>query len=186
MSAYKRDREWSEQFIPSIKRIVGPRLLVAADHRRDTRQATDLLIFTARDMRIAARVRRPGYAEKYPWQFTIRSKRDTETRTELAKVCAGFGDWMFYGHADKSEHDLERWFLIDLHEWRFWREKRLAGFQDPTRCGTGRNSDGTYFAWYDLSSLPRNHCRMVLGASHPVPFRYGTRPTVTGSIGDHR
>jgi hypothetical protein len=181
MSAYVRDRAWSERFIPDIKNIVGPRLLVAADHHRDTKQATDLLIFVARDMRIAARVRRPGIADRYPWDFTIRAKRDTGAETELAKIVAGFGDWMFYGHADDAECSISRWLLIDLHRWRTWREIRRIGFPDPTLCGATPNGDGTYFAWYDVRTFPRDFGNIVIASSHALPSRrYGSNPTFTG------
>jgi hypothetical protein len=193
MSPYKRDREWSEQFIPSIKHIVGPRLLVAADHRRDTRQATDLLIFTARDMRIAARVRRPGYAERYPWDFTIRAKRDSGAETELSKIAKDFGDWMFYGHAAESG-DLCRWMIVSLHVWRwFWRVKDLRHHPD-SRPGVRRvkwsmrtnkrpdgRPDGTHLACFNAATFAPYFRGLVIASSHALPEpSYGAHPTTAG------
>ncbi|MFD1158921.1 hypothetical protein [Roseovarius aestuarii] len=50
----------SRLFLPQIKRIVGCHLLETEPDPLDWHQATDLLMLDARDMRIAARVRRPG------------------------------------------------------------------------------------------------------------------------------
>jgi len=92
MSEYQDDRRWSEQFIPEIKRIVGPQLLVVTPDEIDCTQAADLMVFTARDMKIAARIRRHGFAEKYGNEFTIRSKRTNSAVTELAKIVKDWGE----------------------------------------------------------------------------------------------
>jgi hypothetical protein len=59
MTAYRRDRAWSDAFIPAIKKIVGPYLLEPSSFEIDAQQATDLIVLLARDLRIAARVRLP-------------------------------------------------------------------------------------------------------------------------------
>ena len=91
---YVEDREWSDLYIPAVKQIVGPLLLEETSFEVDTNQAADLIVMKARDMMIAARVRRPGYAERYPWEFTIRSYRDNGTKTEMQKIVDGFGDYV--------------------------------------------------------------------------------------------
>lgn len=82
---YDINRQWSDRFLPQIKSIVGCHLLEAAPDLLDMRHATDLLMLDARDMRIAARVRRPGYSHRYPHQFTIRSRLPSGAETELSK-----------------------------------------------------------------------------------------------------
>lgn len=86
MGEYSFDRKWSDVMIPQIKRLVGPKLLEESSFENDAQQATDLMILNARDKRIAARVRRPGYADRYPYEFTIRSHRDSGSKTELEKL----------------------------------------------------------------------------------------------------
>lgn len=108
MAAYESDRRWSDKFIPAIKQIVGPRLLSVTPDEIDCKQAADLMVFTARDMKIAARVRRPGFADKYPYEFTIRARRDSGAETELSKIVNGWGDWLFYGHADAEDERKRR------------------------------------------------------------------------------
>ena len=115
---YDINRRWSDRFLPHIKQIVGGYLLEAAPDPIDWHQATDLLMLDARDMRIAARVRRPGYATQYPHQFTIRSRLPSGAQTELSKIVNGKGDWLFYGHANASQTAIESWYLIDLNAFR--------------------------------------------------------------------
>lgn len=118
MTLYDIDRRWSDRFIPEIQQKVGPMLLVASPFEIDAKEASDLIVLKARDMRIAARVRRPGYAEKYRYQFTVRSRRNNGAKTEMRKLIEGFADWMFYGHSDAEEKRLAEWMLIDLNVWR--------------------------------------------------------------------
>lgn len=153
MSAYSSDRSWSDRFIPEIKRIVGPLLMDATPDEIDQTQAADLMVFTARDMRIAARVRRPGFADRYLYEFTIRARRDSGAETELSKIVNGWGDWLFYGHSDQAETGFALWWLIDLHAFRAGLIRQTTnGF--PIRCGDKPNGDGTFFKWFDVRSFP--------------------------------
>ena len=98
MPSYRNDRSFSDLFIPEIKQIVGPRLLVESTFEVDTKQAEDLTVLLVDNKSIAARVRRPGFLQ-YCHEFTIRSHRDSGAVTELAKIYDGWGEWMFYAHA---------------------------------------------------------------------------------------
>lgn len=163
--AYRGDREWSDTMIPQIKRIVGFYLLEPAAFELDAKEATDLMVLTARDMRIAARVRRPGYSDKYPYEITVRARRDSGAETELSKIVNGWGDWLFYGHADLNEF-IHRWWLVDLSAFR----AGLIRARDTIRCGDKPNGDGTYFKFFDLRSFPE-HPPILVGGSHPLSAR---------------
>ena len=115
---YSINRHWSDRFIPEICRIVGAHLLEVAPEPLDLHHATDLMSFLGRDLRIAARVRRHGYAGRYPYDFTIRSRVGSGATTELAKIVNGEGDWLFYGHANAAETGFDLWWLIDLRAFR--------------------------------------------------------------------
>lgn len=201
MSAYRRDRDFTELFVADIRSIVGPRLMVSANHERDCREATDFLVLIARDVRIAARMRRHKalrggavYAEKYPWDITMRAKRDTGAETELSKIAKGFGDWMFYGHATPDEKGVARWMIVDLHVWRSWWEcqrlcpelsiSRKTAWGMRPNIGASGKPDGTHLAWFNAASFsPYAFGGLLIDASHPIPngrFPYGTRPTSTG------
>lgn len=150
MSGFRHDFEWQEQFLPAIRAVVGPLLLEPAPLDIDMREATDLLVLRARDMRIGCRMRRPGYVDRYPFEFTIRAKRDSGASTELSKVMDGWGDWLFYGHAGEQHGLIDRWMLIDLHAWRSHaiRSKCTAG--NPQRQSNG---DGTHFVAFDVRAF---------------------------------
>jgi hypothetical protein len=51
--AYREDRAKSDALIPAIKSIVGPHPLAPAELALDAKEATDLIVFHARDMRVA-------------------------------------------------------------------------------------------------------------------------------------
>lgn len=100
---YQRDRAFTEKWIPEIQRIIGSLLVRPAPFHLDVKQATDLIVMNVGPLKIAARVRRPGYfLPHYRKQFTIRSHRDTGAETELSKIEKGFGDWFFYGFGDEQ------------------------------------------------------------------------------------
>jgi len=159
--AYQTDRQWSDQFIPEIRRVVGPHLLEPSTLDCDRSEATDLIVLTAKDMRIAARVRRHGFAVQYPYEFTIRSSRPSGVKTELKKITEGWGDWLFYGHqAEPNSRVIHPWWIIDLHAWRdqmIW-SKRSAG--SPKEM---KNRDGVGFHVFDI----RNFDPSILIAHSP-------------------
>ncbi len=154
MSFYNANRHWSDQILHEIKSIVGGHILQAAPDPLDHFQATDLLMLDAKDMRIAARVRRHGYASRYPHQFTIRANLPTGAETELSKIVNGHGDWMFYGHAGPDGQSINAWWLIDLRAFRaaLIRHRTAGAF---LHMGDKRNADGTCFKWFDIRSFPK-------------------------------
>ncbi|PYF12020.1 hypothetical protein C8J30_102335 [Rhodobacter viridis] len=150
---YSINRQWSDQYLPAIRRIVGAHLLRAAPDWLDMRHATDLMMLDGRDIRVAARVRRPGYAARYPFDFTLRSQVASGAMTELEKVVNGEGDWLFYGHAGDDGVSLDLWWLIDLRAFRAALIRHaMNGY--PLRCGNKANTDGTWFKWFDIRSFP--------------------------------
>lgn len=164
--SYKTDRSWSDQFIPTMRQIIGPHLLEPSSVELDTTQAADLVVFRARNVTIACRVRRHGYADRYPFQFTIRSARDSGARTELEKFTDGWGDWMFYGHAAEGGPTIERWWLLDLAAWRAALIRDRRALRPEVRS----NGDGTHFVAFDIRNFkPSVGCKpLVIAASHPL------------------
>lgn len=153
--SWTADKSWADAYMPAVRQIVGPLLLVDAPLERDQREATDLIVLRARDMTIGVRVRRPGYAGRFPGQFTIRAQRDSGAETELRKIVSGWGDWLFYGHAGQRGA-LDEWLLVDLHALRaaFIRDPSLLHTMDGRRSGKCSNGDGTHFVWLQAGSLP--------------------------------
>jgi hypothetical protein len=168
---YDEDREWSDRYITAVGEIVGPYLLVPAPVERDRKEATDLIVIKARDMTIAARVRRSGYAEKYPRQFTLRCGRPSGTKTELSKIVDGWADWMFYGHASsRNDGSISDWMLIDLTALRaaFVRYPNILHPPYQQGCGMETNRDGTTFRYFDVRYLPKS---VVMNSSWDVSER---------------
>lgn len=161
-------RNWSQQFIPELSKIVGPFLLRPTTYHHDAKEATDLIMLNARDLRIACRVRREGYADRYPHDFTIRASNDTQYPTELEKIIKGFGDWMIYAH-EGTGGTLARWFIIDLDVFR--AELIQDGYRDDRLLHRGaipmENPDGSSFFAFDVRRLPPNG---IIGSSHEIPF----------------
>lgn len=169
--SYAADRAWSDQYLTAIRQIIGPHLLVPSSLEVDTQQASDLVVLRGRDMTIACRVRRHGYADRYPWDVTLRAKRDSGARTELEKIVEGWADWMFYGHAAQGAGQLDRWFLLDLHQWRreMIREGLRTNFNmQPELRGAickKSNGDGTHFVTFDVRRFPPT---LVIASSHAI------------------
>jgi hypothetical protein len=130
----------------------------------DTKQAADLIVLNAENLSIACRVRRYGFHDRYPNQFTIRSKRESGARTELEKIINGFADWMFYGHADQDgSANIPHWWLLDLTAWRSHMIRRN---KQSIKYGQQKNGDGTEFVWFDISSF-QGEPKLVIASSSP-------------------
>jgi hypothetical protein len=161
--SYVDDRSWSDKYLPFVKRIIGPLLLEPAALEEDNLRATDLIILKARDLRIACRIRRPGYAERYPFDFTIRCQRDSGAETEMAKLVNGFGDWFFYGHAASECFGIDRYMVVDLAAWRAHLIRR--GWKLGKKSSNG---DGTHFMAFDVRDFA-GQPKLLVAASEAIP-----------------
>jgi hypothetical protein len=173
MNGYEHDRAFSDGYIPELRRIIGPHLLVPSSLEQDRHAAADLVVLRARDLTAACRIRRPGYADQYPNQFTLRYLREKGTKTEFGKIVDGWGDWMFYGHATGRGLDIAPWWLLDLHAFRshLIRQSRRA-----IVCEDMSNHDGTWFRAFRIGSFPASP-RLVIAQSEAVivPNELATR-----------
>lgn len=113
---------WSKLWIPQMRKIIGPHLLRESSFEEDTKQATDLIVLKAQGLRIACRLRTPGYAADYGEEITMTCRRESGAACEWHKMILGdWGDWFFYGHATHqtpSVGDVRPYFLIDLAKAR--------------------------------------------------------------------
>lgn len=160
---YRHDRAWSDQFLPRMRELIGAYLLQPSDFETDAKEATDLILLKAGNLDVACRIRRPGYAERYPWEFTIRLERDSGAMTEYEKIASGFADWFFYGHAAADGTGISRWFLIDLRAFR----AHLILHREKIQTGTKPNDDGTWFKWFDIRSFPKSP-PLLIASSVPI------------------
>src|SRR5262249_30016068 len=130
---YLEDREYADFYLPQqmeiIARVAALYNLQIADYQQDTEESSDLVWLSGpNNHRIALRVRRPGYYQKFGLRdFTVRFLRyDTGAKTEHQKFLEGMGDWFGYFHVSKND-ELEHWLVIDLQGWRCW----LKTISDP-------------------------------------------------------
>lgn len=145
---YTEDRKWSDIYINQAKAILGWNSWRISSFEQDTKRAFDLVLDTSKT-RAAIRLRRHGVYDRYPHEFTIRSKRDTKATTEYEKIMKGFGDIMLYGHLSK-DGKIEHYFLIDLDVFRDSICSKNIEFQGKS------NGDGTHFHAYDVRNFPKN------------------------------
>ena len=154
MKDWEKDKRWSDKYFPEIKRALGEYLICEpTDFNEDRDRNTDLTVFDIRAVRIACRIRKEAYREKYGHEFTIRSGRPTGRETELAKIIRGWGDYLFYGFAD--EHRLIQWLIGDLNAFRIWHSRELARNKGALPGVSHSNFDGSSdFISYDKDIIP--------------------------------
>ncbi len=167
MSSYEEQRATSDKYLPAAKRIVGQYLLDAAPDEIDWKEATDLWVVKARDMRIAVRIRESDYVKKYKYEFTLRSHLPSGTTTELEKIVNGWGDWMFYGFQSEN-FNVDPWWLIDLDAFRAALIRKGMNNSSQPTYGAGSNKDGTRFKYFDLRTFPE-HPPILIAGSEQLP-----------------
>lgn len=150
---WQRDKAWSDNFLPEIKSILGRHLIGEAPEVEDQQRNTDLIVLRMEAVRIGCRVRSFDYWLRYPDEFTVRAGRPSGVDTELAKIVSGWGDYFFYGFADRQSQSLHAWTLGSLHVFRLWHSRQLARGLRP--WATQNNVDGSSsFCAFRVNLLP--------------------------------
>jgi hypothetical protein len=154
VNGWQGDKKWSDKYVLEIKRHLGEFLIGAPENiNEDISHNTDLIVLELKAVRIACRVRKDKYREKYGHEFTIRSRRSTGIKTELAKIIEGWGDYIFYGFAD--ENSLTQWFIGDLKAFRLWFCSELARRHGAAPGVLQENPDGSSdFRAFEKSIIP--------------------------------
>ncbi len=133
---WRTDKAWSDRFAPESKRILGACLSDAGTTEEDQSQNTDLITMRlpgkppSGDLRIACRIRKHPYLKAYGDEFTLRCSRPRGTETEIDKLLAGWGGYLFYGFADAAQERLAAWLIGDLHVFRRWINGYVQQFGD--------------------------------------------------------
>lgn len=157
MGNYKEDREKSNNFLSQIEQIIGGcrvplgRIfeIQQSTVEEDIKYATDGIVRAingASVHNIAYRIR--DWRFRMFYDLTIRSKRDTGTKTELEKILEGHCDFYFYGYA--KDNVINEWFLSDIDKMR-----KSKMFEN--RPSTS-NYDGTYFIGIPFPELELKGC----------------------------
>ncbi|MDO8671434.1 MAG: hypothetical protein Q7O66_08400 [Dehalococcoidia bacterium] len=155
MPQWQRDKAQSDRLLPELKRICGEYLIGAAPEEDDAERNTDLIVLKLEAVRIACRVRTHKYLRRYGNEFTIRSDRPRGTKTELAKIIEGWGDYFLYGFSNESGTSLDVWVLGDLKVFRLWFASQLIKNKGEMPGSEQRNDDGSsLFRAFRIDELP--------------------------------
>jgi hypothetical protein len=152
--SWRTNKAWSDRFVPEIKAILGEWLIDVGTTEEDRFHNTDLITLRMPgDVRIACRIRQHHYLRAYGDEFTLRCSRPSGVETEIDKLLAGWGDYLFYGFADPNQKHLAAWLIGDLHVFRRWIEGYVRQFGDWP-CVVQANRDGSSdfvaFAIHDI------------------------------------
>ena len=146
-NSYATNRLWSNKFLDQLKMVSGLLLFRVSSKVDDTTKNTDLIVLvTDTQKRIACRVRRYAYFERYPNDVTIRSANNGH-KTEFEKIMEGWGDYLIYAFANQAEDSLEAYRIINLNAFRSNHAK--IALQKRV------NGDGTEFVTFNINQLPR-------------------------------
>jgi len=155
MKKWEDDKKWSDKFLHEIKGIIGQSLMSEPPVEEDRERNTDLVVLRMDAVRVACRIRRNEYLDRYSHEFTIRAGRPSGTKTELTKIIEGWGDYIFYGFADEDEESLAAWFLGDLNAFRLYHSKCLVRNKGILPGKYKNNTDNSSnFHAYDWAEIP--------------------------------
>lgn len=176
MPDYATDMRRSCQYMRELKRIVGEHLIGEAPAEEDMHHNTDLVVLRLAAVRIACRVRRREYFDRYSEEFTIRSGRPNGAKTELAKILEGWGDYFLYGFADESDTAVLAWTLCDLKVFRLWFHQQMFKNRGHVPgLAKDNKDDSSTFRVFEWRNLPPE----FIIASHrppPQPVVHGAHP----------
>lgn len=173
MSQWNDDKEWADQFMPEIKRILGLYVIGPAPDEDDRERNTDLIVLNLRPCRIACRIRKYKHLAEYGDQFTIRSGRPNGRKTELTKIIEGWGEFLFYGFADRDDFRLAHWTIADLNVFRIGllrlilQHHKMPGIQKGNLDGS---STFHAFRWIDFPDI------VVASTKLPDPLPAASEP----------
>jgi hypothetical protein len=142
-------KRWSDTFTPHIavilRRVFGQTVFKVSRWDDDAFRNTDMVGLLAGEKRIACRMRHHfPYLQRYGDQITIRSSLASGNKTEMAKILEGWGDLFFYGFANRTEDDIQKWTLGSYEVFRTWyaaMTRRAQGLK-PQGIKKSNHADG--------------------------------------------
>lgn len=136
-------------FLPEVRTALAKHLILIGSVNEDREQGTDLVVLRSERQSVGVRIRDVAkYFDQYRYEVTIRSKRPSGAKTELAKLEEGWIDMIFYGFGDYAASRLMAYRILDC---RALRAQMIRG--PALRFKDRENADGVGFRAYDARSL---------------------------------
>lgn len=156
---FRTSFEISKRWNPIIRSIIGPYLLRDSTEFEDCNESTDSIVLKSDGIRVACRVREPGYVERYGWEITFTCRRETGSKCEWDKMILGdWSDWFFYGHGTQTRSGIYPWFLLDLKLARPYLRSGRWYDAKPNKDAPGR---GCFFYSFDLREHPALRAALI-------------------------
>ena len=157
MSQWQADKCWADKCMPYVRSALGHCFFRAGTHVEDTREGTDMRFVEAIGSgRVAVRIRRAAYIDRYMGEVTLRACRDSGAQTELSKLIEGdvLANWFFYGFAGEEDQrgrvSLAAWIIIDMLQLGALLRTGAVPCSDLIP-----NGDGTHFVAIHTEPLAR-------------------------------
>ena len=155
MTDWQQNKQWSDRFLPEIKRILGEHLIAEPPVEEDMEHNSDLMTLRLDTVRVSCRVRKFEYLAPFGDEFTIRAGYANGAKTELTKIIEGWGDYLFYGFADEHEERLAQWILGDLRCFRIYHSRHLVQNGGALPGRLHQNTDNvTSFRVFKYNEIP--------------------------------
>ena len=117
-SSFANNFFYQSRFMPEVKTLLAKHILREGTFTEDTKDCTDLTIAKNKVLSIACRIRRHGFYDRYPYEFTIRKSCPSKAKTEFEKIISGLCDIYFYGHASKYNNLISHYYILDMDVFR--------------------------------------------------------------------
>lgn len=126
MDTYEKRRQFSDQFLPQIKCLLGTNLIEEATHHQDMKQAIDVVMPA---MQLAVRVRRAKWMKNFGDEFVLRHYAPTGVQTEYEKLqsLSESGPSHILNCFVSEDNKIIKAWLIDVAAWN--RELKNGSIQ---------------------------------------------------------
>ena len=209
VDSFEKAKGWADNYVEAFKEIVqepniNPYLQASENDQvkidvgsrmDDMSLGVDLVGTADGKWTFGTRLRNGKYADRYPYEFTLRSgtPKGTPELQKILDVNLGYVKTMLYAMAQpeasetedaelrkwrlKHPYEIDKWFLLDLSAFRHHAHSEYHGINQITVDGMWDNQiyngDGTSFIPFKMADFPRYPCILL---AHGVGRRFDDNP----------
>lgn len=153
---WKADRNWASERRRDVQEIIGRHLALLCNVRlatdeEDRTRATDLVVESSTGT-VACRIRDMKRTFR---DLTIRVRRRSGAKTEMAKLKEGYARWFFLGWATPPDARIGDYVIIDMDR------VRASGLLEVRREEHTADGGRTLFVAIKVSELRYHDCLLV-------------------------